>query len=261
MPDPAMSRVALVTGGSRGIGFGVALSLARDGFALAINGVRAESEAGGSLEALRAAGAEVIYCRGDVSSAPDRQAIMDRVREHFGRIHVLVNNAGVAPKRRQHILEATEESFEYVLRTNLQGPYFLTQSFARWMIAQREVDPEYSACIVNVGSISATVASVNRGEYCLSKAGIAMMTRLWAVALGEHGIPVYEVQPGVIDTDMTSGVKEKYDRLIEGGLTVQKRWGTANDVGLVVAALARGDLPYSTGQVVMVDGGLTLPRL
>jgi 3-oxoacyl-[acyl-carrier protein] reductase len=261
MPERAATRVALVTGGSRGIGLGVALRLARDGFALAVNGVRAEADARESLEAVRAQGAEVIYCRGDVSSPADRQGILDRVRERFGRLDVLVNNAGVAPKNRQHVLEATEESFEYVVRTNLQGPYFLTQAVARWMIEQRQADGGFSGCIVNVGSISATVASINRGEYCVSKAGIAMMTRLWAVALGEYAIPVYEVQPGVIDTDMTSGVKEKYDRLIDGGLTVQNRWGTAEDVGRVVAAMARGDMPYSTGQVVMVDGGLTLPRL
>jgi 3-oxoacyl-[acyl-carrier protein] reductase len=254
-------RVALVTGGSRGIGLGIARCLARDGFALAINGVRTEGDAGDSLETVRGEGVEVIYCRGDISSPADRRSILDRIRDRFGRLDVLVNNAGVAPRTRQHVLEATEESFEYVVRTNLQGPYFLTQAAARWMIEQREADPHFSGCIVNVGSISATVASVNRGEYCVSKAGVAMATRLWAVALGEHGIPVYEVQPGVIDTDMTSGVKEKYDRLIEGGLTVQNRWGTAEDVGRVVAAMARGDMPYSTGQVVMVDGGLTLPRL
>lgn len=173
----------------------------------------------------------------------------------------MINNAGIAPRERRDILETTEESFDEVVSTNLKGNYFLTQQVANWMITLKKSDPEFPACIVNVSSISATVASVNRGEYCVSKAGISMATQLFAVRLGEFNIPVYEVRPGVISTDMTSGVKEKYDQMIEGGLCVTKRWGYPEDVGKAVAALATGDFLYSTGQVIMVDGGLTIPRL
>jgi 3-oxoacyl-[acyl-carrier protein] reductase len=167
----------------------------------------------------------------------------------------------VAPKERLDILEATEESFDRVMGINLKGPYFLTQSIASWMVEQKETDPDFSGGIIYISSISATVASVNRGEYCLSKAGISMASQLFAVRLGEFGIPVYEVRPGIIKSDMTAGVTTKYDQLIENGLTVQKRWGLPEDVGKVVASIAREDFSYSTGQVFMVDGGLTLSRL
>lgn len=183
--------------------------------------------------------------------------MLDAIRQKFGRLHVLVNNAGVAPKVRADILDATEESFDYLVQTNLKGPYFLTQAVAKWLIEQKQP----GCCIVNVSSISATVASVNRGDYCISKAGVAMASQLWAVRLGEFNIPVYEVRPGVIKTDMTSAVTAKYDKLLREGLAIQKRWGTPEDVGKVVAALARGDFPYSTGAVIMVDGGLTVQRL
>jgi NAD(P)-dependent dehydrogenase (short-subunit alcohol dehydrogenase family) len=187
--------------------------------------------------------------------------MLAEVRQHFGRLHVLVNNAGVAPKVRVDLLTATEESFEHVLRTNLQGPYFLTQATARWMIEQRQADINFQGCIINVSSVSATFASVQRGEYCISKAGIGMATQLWAARLGEFGIPVYEVRPGVIHSDMTAGVQAKYDKLIAEGLTVQPRWGLPEDVGKACAILARGELTYSTGQVLMVDGGMSIPRL
>lgn len=256
-----MKRVALVTGGTRGIGLGVAKALARDGFDLCVCGLRDESAAAESLNALRETGADTLYARCDVSNAAQRAAMLDRVADRFGRLHVLVNNAGIAPKERRDVLEATEESFTELMRVNLQGPYFLTQAVARWMIAQKKADPSWAGCVVNVSSISATVASVSRGEYCVSKAGVSMATQLWATRLGEFDIPVYEVRPGVTATDMTTGVKEKYDRLIADGLCVQRRWGAPADVGKAVASLARGDFPYSTGQVVMVDGGLTIPRL
>lgn len=253
--------IAFITGGSRGIGYGIAEHLARAGFDLAINGVRPEVLAHEALDGLRALGAEVIYCPGDVASREARTAMLDNVRDHFGRLHVLVNNAGVAPKERRDILEATEESFQQVLTTNLQGAYFLTQAAANWMIRQRAEALDFTGCIVNVSSISATVASVNRGEYCVAKAGLSMATQLFAARLGEYDIPVYEVRPGLIRTDMTAGVTAKYDKLIDDGLCIQKRWGYPDDVGRAVAALARGDFPYSTGQVILVDGGLTLPRL
>jgi 3-oxoacyl-[acyl-carrier protein] reductase len=256
-----MKRVALITGGTRGIGLGIAACLAENGFDLALNGVREEKEIIEVLGTIRTFGTEVIYCQGNVSDPEDRVKIVRTVRRKFGKLNVLVNNAGIAPVERRDILEATEESFDEVMGVNLKGPYFLTQRIANWMIEQKKTDETYQGCIINISSISATVASVNRGEYCLSKAGISMATKLFAVRLGEFDIPVYEIRPGIIETDMTSGVKEKYDKLIVEGLTVEKRWGKPEDIGKVVAALASGNVPYSTGQVIMVDGGLTLPRL
>ncbi|HMH23712.1 MAG TPA: 3-ketoacyl-ACP reductase [Puia sp.] len=256
-----MKRVALITGGSRGIGLGIAVQLAQDGFDIAINGIRPHEAVAGVIEELKSFGNKVIYCRGDVSSAADRERIIKEIGSDLGGLHILVNNAGSAPKERKDILEATEESFAHLMAINLQGPYFLTQSVANWMIAQQKQDSQFKGCIINIGSISATVASLNRGEYCISKAGLSMATKLFAARLGTFNIPVYEIRPGIIHTDMTAGATEKYDKLIAGGLTIQERWGEPADVGKAVAALALGYFPYSTGQVFMVDGGLTLPRL
>ena len=172
-----------------------------------------------------------------------------------------MNNAGVAPKVRADLLETSEESYDYVVNTNLRGVFFLTQAFARDMVAAKKADPAFNGMIVNITSVSATMVSINRGEYCVAKAGLSMMSQLFAARLGADGIPVYEVRPGVIKTDMTAGVTAKYDKLIADGLFVQPRWGYPDDVGKAVAALARADLPYSTGQVIMVDGGMTIPRL
>lgn len=253
--------VALITGGSRGIGYGIAEQLADAGFDLTINGVRPAEAVTEALNALRSRGIDVLYCPGDIASPEARVEMLQAIRDHFGRLNVLVNNAGVAPKERRDILEATEESFQYVLSTNLQGAYFLTQAVANWMIAQQAGQTDFWGCIINVSSVSATVASVNRGEYCVAKAGLSMATQLFATRLGEFNIPVYEVRPGIIKTDMTAGVTAKYDALIDSGLCVQKRWGLPRDVGRAVASLAKGDFPYSTGQVILVDGGLTIPRL
>jgi NAD(P)-dependent dehydrogenase (short-subunit alcohol dehydrogenase family) len=256
-----MNRVALVTGGGRGIGFGVAQALAMEGFDLALCGVRDEGMVKDALETLRATGRDILYVQADVSVKEDRAALVAAVRRHFGRLHVLVNNAGVAPTVRADILEATEESFERLIRINLQGPYFLTQAVANWMIEQKRSDPDYKSCIINVSSISATVASVTRGDYCISKAGISMATKLFATRLGEYDVPVFEIRPGLIKTDMTSAVTAKYDKLIGEGLLLQSRWGLPEDVGRAAAMVARGDLAYSTGQVLMVDGGQTIQRL
>lgn len=256
-----MSRCALVTGGARGLGLGISRALAREGVNLALFGRKQDDEVRGVVAELRSCGVEVLYCQGDVSQSADRQRALAEVQATFGTLNVLVNNAGVAPEVRADLLEATEESFEWVLRVNLQGPYFLTQAVARDMIRARQQDAAFPACIINISSISATVASPTRGEYCISKAGVSMATQLWATRLGEHDIPVYEVRPGVIRSDMTAAVQGKYDGLIGQGLCLQARWGLPDDVGKAVAMLARGDLPYSTGQVVMVDGGLTVPRL
>jgi 3-oxoacyl-[acyl-carrier protein] reductase len=253
--------VAFVTGGTRGIGLGCAEKLADAGFDLALNGMREADQVETVMDQLRTRGAEVIYCRGDIGNAADRSAMLDAIKAHYGRLNVLVNNAGVAPKVRKDILEADEESFDYVVGTNLKGAYFLTQATARWMIEQKESNPGYTGSIINVSSISATIASIRRGEYCVAKAGLSMATQLFAVRLGEYNIPVYEVRPGVTKTDMTAGITEKYDKLIAEGLCITRRWGFPDDVGRAVAALAKGDFPYSTGQVIMVDGGLSIPRL
>jgi 3-oxoacyl-[acyl-carrier protein] reductase len=255
-----MTKIALITGGSRGIGYGIARHLAENGFEIAINAVRPEEAIKNVLQDLRNTGAQVLYCQGDISSTADRKKILQQVKEHFGKLHVLVNNAGIAPKERRDVLTMSEESFDEVLAINLKGNFFLAQQAANWMIEQKKEDNKFDCCIINISSISATVASVNRGEYCISKAGLSMVTQLLAVRLGEFDIPVYEVRPGIISTDMTAAVKEKYDKLLNEGLSIQKRWGYPDDVGKAVSSLALGNFPYSTGQVIMVDGGLTLLR-
>lgn len=256
-----MKRTALITGGTRGIGLGISVELAKAGFNLVMNGVREEGAVRGVLDELSGRGAKVVYARGDISVSRDRTMLLEKALEAFGSVHVLVNNAGVGPLNRKDILETTEESFDRVMGINLKGPYFLTQLVARQMIERKRRDADFQGVIINISSISATVASVNRGEYCVSKAGISMITRLWAVRLGEFGIPVYEIRPGIIDTDMTAGVRDQYDRLIREGLCLQQRWGVPSDVGKVASAMAMGSMPYSTGEVVHVDGGLTVPRL
>ena len=244
-----------------GIGRGIAECLATSGFDLAINGVRDAAQVAETIATLEKLGATVVYCQGNVADAADRQAILDGVRKKFGRLDVLVNNAGVAPDVRADILDATEESFDRLIAINLKGPYFLTQLAARWMIEQQKADAAFAGVIVNISSVSATEASINRGDYCISKAGISMATQLWAHRLAEFGIAVYEIRPGIITTDMTAPVKEKYDELFAKGLTVENRWGQPEDVGRAVATLALGELTYATGNVLNIDGGLTLRRL
>jgi len=253
--------VAVVTGGSRGIGFGCALALAKSGFDLVINGMRPAEQVKEPIAELEACGVRVAYAQGDVGTAEGRETILSTARETFGQLNVLVNNAGVAPKERLDLLETTPESYQRLMTINCEGPFFLTQAAARWMVEQKDENPDYDGCVVNVNSISATVVSTNRGEYCVSKAALAMVTQLFAARLGEYGIGVFEVRPGVTRTDMTSGVTEKYDKLIADGLCVTPRWGQPEDTGKVVASLATGNFAYSTGQVIAVDGGLTLPRL
>jgi 3-oxoacyl-[acyl-carrier protein] reductase len=254
-------QVALVTGGSRGIGLGIARQLAEQGMDLAINGMRPEDQVKAVLDELRGMGAEVIYVPGDIGDAAARASIINTIREKFGRLNWLVNNAGVAPKERLDILETTQESYDRVVNTNLRGAFFLSQLAANWLVEQKQADSDFAGGIINVSSISATVVSVNRGEYCIAKAGLSMVTQLFAARLGEYDLPVYEIRPGVTKTDMTSGVTEKYDKLIAEGLCVTRRWGFPEDIGKAVGALAEGNFMYSTGQVIMVDGGLTIPRL
>ena len=256
-----MTKTALITGGSRGIGLGIAEKLAADGFSLVINGMRPEEAVADVLAKLRSFGVEVSYCAGNIGIAEERKKICTFVKESLGKLNVLVNNAGVAPLERKDVLQTTEESYDRVMNINLKGAFFLTQTLANWMIELKKAQEDFEASIINVSSISATVAAANRAEYCISKAGMSMMTQLFATRLSDFDIPVYEVRPGVTETDMTAAVKEKYDKLIHEGLTLQRRWGTTEDVGKAVAALARNDFPYSTGQVIMVDGGLTIARL
>jgi 3-oxoacyl-[acyl-carrier protein] reductase len=259
-----LSPVALVTGASRGIGRAIAIELARVGYDVAVNYV-SNHEAAEETRALvlaARAGARAEIAAADVGEKADRERLLDLVRSRFGRLDLLVNNAGVAPAERADLLDASEESFDRVLRINLKGPYFLTQAAARWMIEQRKsLGAEYRPAIVNVSSVSAFAASVTRGDYCVSKAGVAMTTQLFAARLAEEGIGVYEVRPGVITTDMTATVKAKYDAMFAQGLTPIRRWGTPEDVARAVGAIAQGAFPYSTGEVINVDGGFHLRRL
>ena len=257
-----MKKTALVTGASRGIGLAIARSLAKENHNIAMLGMRASAEVAEAIQELEALGASVLYCRADVSDAAARTQALADIKETFGALHLLVNNAGMAPAVRADILEMSEESYERVMKVNLQGPFFLTQAVANGMIEEKQADASFTGCIINVSSISATVASPSRGEYCLSKAGVGMATQLFAVRLGEYEIPVYELRPGIIKTDMTKVVTEKYDRLIaEEGILLQSRWGVPEDIGKAAAMLARGDLAYSTGQVITLDGGYTVQRL
>lgn len=258
-----MNPVALITGSSRGIGRGIAIEMAAAGtFDLIINYAGNEAAADECVALCRKAGAKlrVEAVQGDISQTEDRSRMIDFVREEFGRLDLLVNNAGVAPNVRADLLEASEESFDRIININLKGPYFLTQLAAKLMIDSAPV-AAFPRAIVNITSISAFTASVNRGDYCVAKAGLAMMTKLYAARLAEHGIGVFEIQPGVIETDMTGAVKEKYDALFADGLAPINRWGQPSDIGKSVVAIAAGLFPYSTGQVFNVDGGFHLRRL
>jgi NAD(P)-dependent dehydrogenase (short-subunit alcohol dehydrogenase family) len=266
----AVNPVALITGGSRGIGRGIALELAGLGYDLVINYASNKDAADATAtDALARAGQarqkiRATISQADVSSAKDRSKLLDFTRAEFGRLDLLVNNAGVAPAVRADLLETTEESFDRAIAVNLKAAFFLTQSAAQWMIElAREAEPvRYGAAkIVLIGSISAYTSSINRGEYCIAKAGLSMVTALFAERLAQHGISVFEIRPGIIATDMTQGVKAKYDRLIADGLTPIRRWGTPEDVGKAVAAIAQGALLFSTGEVINVDGGFHLKRL
>lgn len=254
-------RVALVTGASRGIGRGIALALAQKGWAVVIN-YRGQADAAQiTAQDVVAAGGRSLVVQADIGQAADRERLVAAAMDEFGRLDLLVNNAGMAPLRRMDLLETTEASYDQVMTVNLKGPFFLTQRVANLMIQLIQAGTVARPMIVNIGSMSAYTSSPNRGEYCLSKAGIAMMTALFADRLAEYGIHVYEVRPGIIATDMTSVVKERYDRLIDDGLTPIRRWGEPADVGRAVVALAEGYFPFSTGEVINVDGGFHLRRL
>jgi NAD(P)-dependent dehydrogenase (short-subunit alcohol dehydrogenase family) len=252
--------ISLVTGAGRGIGRGIAVELAKLGHAVVINYAGNAAAAEECLQLVKAAGGDGVTVQADVAVAADRERLVEATLAAYGRIDLLVNNAGVAPNIRADILAAGEESFDRLININLKGPYFLTQLVARRMIEQVQRG-EMPPRIVTITSISAYTASVNRGDYCVAKAGLAMMTSLYAARLAEHGIGVFEVRPGVIETDMTAGVKEKYDALIAQGAWPLRRWGKPEDIGRAVAAIARGDFPFSTGEVINVDGGFHLRTL
>ncbi len=269
-------KVALITGASRGIGRGIAIELARLGFSIAINYAHHEDAAleckalcaRAALEGANAvskAGATPAFeiFQADISKQQDRATLLKAVEERFGWFDLLVNNAGVAPAARVDLLEAGEESFERLINTNVRGPYFLTQAVANFWLGGMKHKPENAAKpkIVNISSVSAYAPSVNRGDYCMSKAALSMMTQLFAVRLAEYGIKVYEIRPGIVLTDMTGPVKEKYDAMISSGFTPLARWGTPEDVGLAVAAIAEDRFPFSTGEVINVDGGFHIRRL
>lgn len=260
-------QTAIVTGASRGIGKAIALELSRLGFNIVINyfdfkdGQPDDTAAFEASDEIKSYGVQCEVKRGDVSSEEDRQALVDFTKSKFGRCDMLVNNAGVAPAKRVDILEASQDSYDRVMNINLKGPFFLTQLVANWMIEQKQSNPEINFRICNTSSLSAYTSSPARGEYCLSKAGISMMTKLYADRLAEFGIGVFEIRPGVIMTDMTSVVKDKYDKLIAEGLTPTKRWGYPEDIAKAVGAIAEGRLDFSTGQVINVDGGFHLRRL
>lgn len=260
--------VALITGSSRGIGRGIALELAAQGYDLMINFASNEVAARQTATDCQAVAeshsrpirAEI--CQADISQDIDRQRLVNVTRQMFGRLDLLVNNAGVAPQTRTDLLDVTEASLDRLLSINLKGPFLLTQLVAKWMIEQAQAAPERPrGRIVTITSISAYTSSVNRGDYCLSKAGLTMLTPLFAERLAEHGIHTFEIRPGIIASDMTAGVRERYDRLIAEGLTPIRRWGTPGDVGKAVAAIAAGSFPFSTGEVLNIDGGFHLRRL
>lgn len=256
-----MKKVALITGGTRGIGLGIAKRLAQEGIDLAINGIRPESEVEGVLNDLRKSGILVAYFPGNIAIKEDRDSITQGIKEKFGQLNFLVNNAGVAPRVRADVLEVKEEDFDHLMDINLKGTFFLSQACAQWMVDQKMGMPDYAFGIVNITSVSARLASTNRAAYCMAKAGLSMMSQVFAVKLASHQIPVYEIQPGVIETDMTEKVKEIYQERIANGLTLEPRMGTPDDVGKIVAALLRGDLSYGTGQIIAVDGGMMIGRL
>ncbi len=255
-------RTALVTGASRGIGRGIAEALAQNGWNVAVGYHTNETAANEVVDYVEKNGNRAVAVKGDVGSAEDRLQMVDVTTAVLGSISLLVNNAGIAPTERKDILDESEESFDKIITANLKGPYFLTQLVANQMIAATKSGSIDGGQVIFITSISSYTASVNRGDYCVSKAGLGMAAKLWAARLAEFGISVFEVQPGIIETDMTGGAKEKYDRLIHTeGLLPIARWGTPADVGMTVAAIAERRLPYSTGAVIPVDGGFHLKTL
>jgi 3-oxoacyl-[acyl-carrier protein] reductase len=258
---PPIPRVAIVTGASRGIGRAIAERLATDGFAIAVNFHSNRAAADETVSAITSRGGSAHAVQADVALTADRDRLVDETLARFGRLDLLVNNAGITSPGRKDLLEATEDSWDQVFSANLKGPFFLAQRCAREMLALRAGGQVSFGAIINVSSISAYAVSTNRADYCIAKAGLQMLTWLFATRLADDGIRVYEVCPGVIASDMTAPVKEKYDRLIEGGMSPIRRWGEPADVAAAVSMLASGMLPFSTGERINVDGGFHIRRL
>jgi NAD(P)-dependent dehydrogenase (short-subunit alcohol dehydrogenase family) len=257
-----MKPVAIVTGASRGIGRGIVVALAKAGYDCVVNYAKNAAAADEVVKEIESAGGRALALQADVSLAADREKLVAEAVKQFGRIDLLVNNAGVAPDVRADLLDATEASFDRLININLKGPYFLTQLVARQMIGQKKGDATLSSPkVVTVSSISAYTASVNRGDYCVAKAGLSMMNRLFALRLARHGISCHEIQPGLIDTDMIAPAHAAYSERIENGLTPIQRWGLPADIGRAVTALATQTMPFTTGHAFQIDGGLQLSRL
>ena len=254
-------KVAVITGGTKGIGLGIARKMAEEGCALAIMSRSDEKKVRNNLDEIKSFEIPLLYYSGSLADSNCRKTFCDKIMNRFGRIDFLVNNAGVAPKERKDLLEMTEESYDYVIGINLTGTFFLTQQVANIMIRETKEDSRIKPKVINISSISACTVSVNRGEYCISKAGISMITQLFAVRLAQWGINVYEIRPGIIKTVMNSVVKEKYDRLIKKGANSICRWGYPEDIGKAVSVICSGYLDFSTGEVINVDGGFHLRRL
>lgn len=254
-------KTALITGAGRGIGNAIAVQLASEGYATAIMDVIDEEKVLDNIQKIKEIGNPFLYLKGDITSDSCRKETVEKVVKEYGRIDVLVNNAGVAPKVRTDILETTEKSMDYVLGINLKGTFFLTQLVAKLMIREVNSIVNIKPKIINISSMSAYTSSTQRGEYCISKAGVSMVTTLFADRLAQYGIYVYEIRPGIIYTDMTATVKGKYDSLIENGLTPIKRWGYPEDIANAVSLLCSDKLGFSTGEVINVDGGFHLRRL
>jgi len=249
----------LVTGGRRGIGRGIAWAFAESGYDVLINDLVEDTAAAETLAGIASRGAEGAFLRGDIADLREHAALVDRAFDTFGGLETLVNNAGIQVKERRDMLETTPESFDALISVNLRGPFFLTQRIARrWLT---EPGSHHARSIINLASVNSEIVSINRAEYCISKAGVSVMTELYAVRLAEAGISVFDIRPGIIRTDMTAGVKEHYDRQIDAGVAPMRRWGEPRDIGRVAAALAKGDFQFSTGSVIHVDGGLHIHRL
>lgn len=254
-----MNKTALITGAARGIGQAVAAKLSAEGFNIVIADILPEAEE--TIRLCKEHGSDILFVKTDVSIRDDRIKLVSKIKERFARLDILVNNAGVSVKERRDILETTEESYDRVMGINLRGPFFLTQSVAAWMIQQVEKDPGRTPMIVNIASLTSYASATSMAEYCLSKTGVSMMTKLYADRLAGHGINVYEIRPGIVKTDMTTVVRDKYDKFIdEGGLPI-RRWGYPEDIAKAIAGLANGYLAYSTGEVLNIDGGFHLRRL
>ena len=255
MNNQQIKKTAIITGGAGGIGFAIALQLATDGFNIAIFDAKIDRSVGDKIEQINTLGSDTMYFYGDIANVEECYSFVENVVEKYRKIDVLVNNAGVAPRLRADILDTNEESMDFVFGVNIKGTFFMTQAVARRMVEQND------GMIVNISSISAYASSVNRPEYCMSKSAISMMTILYADRLAAHGIRVYEIRPGVIRTDMTAPVVEKYNQMIADGVFPIDRWGYPEDVAKAVAAFANGAFPYSTGEIINVDGGFHLRKI